>query len=237
MSDDISKAAIDRETLMNSVKWDERGLVPVIAREASTGEMLMLAYMNRESLTQTIDTGYAVYWSRSRQKLWKKGETSGHVQRVRSISVDCDGDTLLINVDQTGNACHTGERSCFYRTLNLDESLNDTLDVTLVGSPDDSHVAEPASPHILTEVFDVIRDRAVNPKPGSYTNYLLEKGVEKICKKVGEEASETIIAAVKGAADEVRYEAADLIYHLWVLLYNQGLTPEDIYAELAGRHK
>jgi phosphoribosyl-ATP pyrophosphohydrolase/phosphoribosyl-AMP cyclohydrolase len=212
---------IDRETLLGAVKWDERGLVPAIAREASTNQTLMLAYMNLESLTLTLDTGFAVYWSRSRQRLWKKGETSGHVQRVRSISVDCDGDTLLISVDQTGNACHTGEHTCFYRTMSVGNSP----------------VIDPPDPRILADVFDVIHDRAANPKSGSYTNYLLDKGVEKICKKIGEEASETIIAAVKGAPDEVRYEAADLIYHLWVLLFNQGLTPQDIYTELAGRYK
>jgi phosphoribosyl-ATP pyrophosphohydrolase/phosphoribosyl-AMP cyclohydrolase len=212
---------IDREALLDAIKWDERGLVPAIAREASTNETLMLAYMSLESLTLTLDTGFAVYWSRSRQRLWKKGETSGHVQRVRSISVDCDGDALLISVDQTGNACHTGERTCFYRTLSVGHSP----------------AIDPADPRILADVFDVIRNRAANPKPGSYTNYLLDKGVEKICKKIGEEASETIIAAVKGAPDEVRYESADLIYHLWVLLFNQGLTPQDVYTELTGRYK
>ncbi|MDR1263685.1 MAG: bifunctional phosphoribosyl-AMP cyclohydrolase/phosphoribosyl-ATP diphosphatase HisIE [Oscillospiraceae bacterium] len=217
----MSAVMIDRETLLGAVKWDERGLVPAIAREASTNQTLMLAYMNLESLTLTLDTGFAVYWSRSRQRLWKKGETSGHVQRVRSISVDCDGDTLLISVDQTGNACHTGEHTCFYRTMSVGNSP----------------VIDPPDPRILADVFDVIHDRAANPKSGSYTNYLLDKGVEKICKKIGEEASETIIAAVKGAPDEVRYEAADLIYHLWVLLFNQGLTPQDIYTELAGRYK
>ncbi|MDR0397501.1 MAG: bifunctional phosphoribosyl-AMP cyclohydrolase/phosphoribosyl-ATP diphosphatase HisIE [Oscillospiraceae bacterium] len=217
----MNDAAFDKDALLSAVKWDERGLAPVIAREAATGETLMLAYMNREALIQTLDTGRAVYWSRSRRELWVKGETSGNAQRVRAVSLDCDGDALLIHVDQTGNACHTGERSCFYRTLPL---------------PDPSG-SVPSGPAILGELFETIRDRDAHPVPGSYTNYLLEKGVEKICKKVGEEASETIIASVKGAPDEVRREAADLIYHLWTLLYNQGLTPEDIYAELAGRHK
>jgi phosphoribosyl-ATP pyrophosphohydrolase/phosphoribosyl-AMP cyclohydrolase len=211
----------DRDALLGSVKWDERGLVPAIVREADTGETLMLAYMSRESLARTLDTGYAVYWSRSRQELWKKGETSGCVQRVRSVSLDCDGDALLLHVEQTGNACHTGERTCFHRTLGVGGASQ----------------TKPTGPAILAELFETIRARGADPKPGSYTNYLLDKGVEKICKKIGEEASETIIAAVKGSRDELRYEAADLVYHLWVLLYNQGLTPEDVYFELVGRHK
>ncbi|GHU73987.1 histidine biosynthesis bifunctional protein HisIE [Clostridia bacterium] len=217
----ITNISINRDELLATVRWDASGLVPVIAQNAD-GTVLMLAYMNAESLSLTLDTGYATYWSRSRQRLWKKGETSGHTQRVSSIAVDCDGDSLLLQVDQTGAACHTGEKVCFYRILDV---VTPELD------------EKPADSTILREVFDVIRDRAASPKPGSYTNYLLDKGVEKISKKIGEEASETIIAAVKGAPDEVRYEAADLMYHLLVLLYQQGLTPEDIFAELAGRHK
>ena len=204
---------------INNVKFDEKGLVPVVTQDIKTGAVLMLAYMNEEALRQTLDTGYAVYYSRSRQSLWKKGETSGHVQKVRAIHYDCDGDSLLMLVEQAGAACHTGEYTCFHNEL-----------VSLVEGS-----AKAPSAHILQEVFNVIADRKEHPKEGSYTNYLLDKGVEKICKKVGEEAAESIIAAVKGSREELRYEAADLVYHLLVLLFNQGLTPMELWAELAKR--
>ncbi len=204
---------------VNNVKFDEKGLVPVVTQDIKTGSVLMLAYMNEEALKMTLDTGYAVYFSRSRQTLWKKGDTSGHVQKVRAIHYDCDGDSLLMLVEQTGPACHTGEYSCFHNEL-----------LSLVEGS-----AKVPSAQILQEVFNVIADRKVHPKEGSYTNYLLDKGVEKICKKVGEEAAESIIAAVKGSREELRYEAADLVYHLLVLLYNQGLTPMELWAELDKR--
>ncbi len=204
---------------ITQIKFDEKGLVPAIAQDIKTGTVLMLAYMSKESLQLTLDTGYAVYYSRSRQALWKKGETSGHIQKVRAIHYDCDGDSLLMMVEQTGAACHTGEYSCFFNEL-----------VSLVEGS-----GKVPSPYILQEVYNVIADRKLHPKEGSYTNYLLDKGVEKICKKVGEEASESIIAAVKGSRDELRYEAADLVYHLLVLLFNQGLTPMELWAELEKR--
>ena len=204
---------------LNNVKFDEKGLVPVVTQDIKTGTVLMLAYMNREALQKTLDTGYAVYFSRSRQTLWKKGETSGHVQKVRAIHYDCDGDSLLMLVEQAGGACHTGEYSCFHNEL-----------LSLVEG-----AGKVPSAQILQEVYNVIADRKVNPKEGSYTNYLLDKGVEKICKKVGEEAAESIIAAVKGSREELRYEAADLVYHLMVLLFNQGLTPMELWAELEKR--
>lgn len=202
-----------------NIKFDDKGLVPAIAQDVKTGAVLMLAYMNKESLQLTLDTGYATYFSRSRHTLWKKGETSGHFQKIAAIHYDCDGDTLLLMVEQTGPACHTGETTCFHNAL-----------VSLVEGSN----TQPTS-GIIQEVFNVIVDRDLHPKEGSYTNYLLTKGVEKICKKVGEEASESIIAAVKGNRDELRYEAADLMYHLLVLLYNQKLTPSDIFAELQKR--
>ncbi len=205
------------EERIEKLKFDANGLIPAVAQDVKSGDVVMLAYMNKESLTETIKTGYATYFSRSRQQLWKKGETSGNVQRVREILYDCDGDALLLKIDQTGVACHTGEYRCFHNSLTgKDESA-------------------PASSHVLEELFEVIEDRKANPVPGSYTNYLLEKGVEKICKKVGEEASETIIAAVKGSNDEVRYEASDLLYHLMVLIANQGMRPEELYDELRSR--
>lgn len=203
---------------ISSIKFDANGLVPAIAQDAQTGAVLMLAYMNAESLQQTLESGYATYYSRSRQKLWRKGETSGHTQRVLSISYDCDGDAILMQVEQTGPACHTGAYSCFHNELRR-------------ADPDDM----PATSAIVQQVYEVIADRKVHPREGSYTNYLLEKGVEKICKKVGEEASETIIAAMKGNQEEVTYEAADLVYHLLVLLFQQGVNPQQVWEELARR--
>lgn len=205
--------------MIENVKFDERGLVPAIAQDVKTGAVLMLAYMNEESLKLTLETGYATYYSRSRQKLWKKGEESGHVQKVRGIRYDCDGDTLLLQVEQTGPACHTGEYSCFHNTLS-----------ELV----EGEAASKGSA-VLQEVYNVILGRMENPTEGSYTNYLLDKGVEKIAKKVGEEATETVIAAIKGDKDELRYEASDLLYHLLVLMAQQGVTPEEIWTELSSR--
>ena len=205
------------EERISALKFNSDGLIPAIAQDVKSGDVVMLAYMNRESLLETLKTGYATYFSRSRQQLWKKGETSGNVQRVCEILYDCDGDALLLKIDQTGVACHTGEYSCFHNSLTGADTVVRT------------------SSHVLDELFEVIEGRKANPIPGSYTNYLLEKGVEKICKKVGEEASETIIAAVKGSNDEVRYEASDLLYHLLVLISNQGMTPADLYDELKSR--
>ncbi|MCR4884294.1 MAG: bifunctional phosphoribosyl-AMP cyclohydrolase/phosphoribosyl-ATP diphosphatase HisIE [Clostridiales bacterium] len=203
---------------LSEIRFDEHGLVPAIAQDIRTGEVLMLAYMNEESLRLTLETGYATYFSRSRKQLWKKGETSGHVQQVMDMRYDCDGDTILMKVIQTGNACHTGHYSCFFNSI-------------LEADPDEV----PANAGILQSVYDVISDRRVHPQEGSYTNYLFDKGVEKMCKKVGEEASETIIAAMKGNKEEVTYEVADLMYHLLVLMNQQGVTPDDVYEELARR--
>lgn len=207
------------EDRLSQLKFGADGLIPTVAQDVRSGDVVMLAYMNMESLRETLRTRLATYFSRSRKALWQKGATSGNVQHVREIVYDCDGDALLLKIEQTGVACHTGEYSCFHNSLTgADESA-------------------PASSHVLEEVFEVIQGRKANPVPGSYTNYLLDKGVEKICKKVGEEASETIIAAVKGSRDEVRYEASDLLYHLMVLLCDQGMRPEELYAELRSRRK
>ncbi|WP_102411041.1 bifunctional phosphoribosyl-AMP cyclohydrolase/phosphoribosyl-ATP diphosphatase HisIE [Beduinella massiliensis] len=203
---------------LSAIKFDEHGLVPAVAQDAKTGAVLMLAYMNEESLRRTIDTGYATYYSRSRKTLWKKGETSGHVQRVREILYDCDGDTLLLKVVQTGAACHTGAYSCFQNALLAPQETE----------------ANPGA-KVLQEVYNVVLDRMANPKEGSYTNYLLDKGVEKIAKKVGEEATETVIAAIKNDKDETCYEASDLLYHLLVLLAQRGITLDEIWTELASR--
>lgn len=200
--------------MLDRIKFDDKGLVPAIAQDAVTGEVLMLAYMNEESLERTLETGLATYYSRSRGCLWQKGETSGHTQEIVSIQYDCDGDTLLLRVRQTGPACHTGERSCFYQMLQ--------------GEP-------PVSSSILEDLAGVVRDRIQQPKEGSYTNYLLDKGVEKIAKKVGEEATETVIAAIAGKPDELVYESADLLYHLLVLLGSQGIPLSKVWEELSSR--
>ena len=203
---------------LSMIRWNEQGLVPAIAQDALDGTVLMLAWMNEASLQLTLETGFATYYSRSRQQLWKKGETSGHVQEVLAVKYDCDADAILLTVRQTGPACHTGARSCFFNDLK--KADEDEL---------------PATSHILEQVYRVIEDRKEHPQEGSYTNYLLEKGIEKICKKVGEESSETIIAAMKNSKEEVTYEAADLLYHLLVLCYDRGVTPSDLWEELARR--
>jgi len=201
---------------IDDLKFNEAGLIPAIAQDAANGQVLMMAWMNRASLEKTLEIGECVYYSRSRQEIWHKGATSGHFQKVVSIAADCDGDTLLIRVRQEGAACHTGERSCFFNALIEDRE-------------------EVCGDKTMSEEFAVIDDRFTNPVEGSYTNYLFDKGVDKIAKKVGEEAAEVIIAAKNRSYDELRYEAADLFYHLMVLLREQGMTLEDIYAEMVSR--
>ena len=201
------------------LNFDEKGLIPVVIQDYRTGAVLMQAYMNEESLKLTQETGKATYFSRSRDKIWVKGEESGHFQYVKEILVDCDEDCLLMKVEQVEAACHTNNYSCFYR--NLDGEQVD--------------FKKQASPNILYEVYDVICDRLVNPKEGSYTNYLFEKGIDKMCKKVGEEAAEVIIGAKNRSKEEVQYEAADLIFHLWVVLKEIGVEPDDIFKELQKR--
>jgi len=201
---------------ISAIRYDARGLVPAIAQDAYTGEVLMQAYMNAESLQSTLESGYATYWSRSRNELWRKGATSGHLQKVIRMSYDCDADSILMQVDQTGPACHTGARSCFF---------NPVVDGDM-----------PATSAILDTIEQTVANRAANPKPGSYTNYLLDKGAEKIGKKVGEEATEAVIAAIKGDADGLAGEAADLLYHLTVLLYQQGVSLRDVWEVLKKRH-
>jgi len=202
-----------------TLKFDEKGLIPVVTQDYRTGAVLMQAYMNEESLKLTQETGKATYFSRSRDKIWVKGEESGHFQYVKEILVDCDEDCLLIKVEQVDSACHTNNYSCFYRNL-----AGEQIDVKSTPNP-----------NILYEVFDVISDRLINPKEGSYTNYLFEKGIDKMCKKVGEEAAEVIIGAKNRSKEEVQYEAADLIFHLWVVLKEIGVEPDDIFKELQKR--
>lgn len=196
-------------------KFDDKGLVCAIAQDATTGQVLMQAYMNAEALQATLDSGYATYFSRSRQCLWKKGETSGHLQKVVRVDYDCDADCVLLQVDQTGAACHTGNRSCFYRNL---KTFEDRPDYKII-------FAEAAA----------VEDRKAHPVEGSYTNYLLGKGTEKICKKVGEEATETVIAACCDKRGEMVGELCDLFYHALVLMADKDVCLDDVFAELERR--
>jgi len=205
---------------MENVKFNEQGLISVIAQDAETGTVLMLAWMNEEALKLTLESGKMHYFSRSRQKLWLKGETSGNFQTLCALHYDCDGDCLLAKVRQEGVACHTGTLSCFDGRMLYGEEQS----------------AAPASA-IVPELYQVVLDRKNNPQEGSYTNKLLTGGVERIAKKVGEEASEVIIGAMKRDKAEVAYEAADLMYHLSVLLVDQEMEWADIYRELKGRRK
>lgn len=208
---------------INNLKFDEKGLIPAIAQDSLSGEVLMCAYMNEESIKKTIETGKATYFSRSRNQLWVKGETSGHTQFVQELLVDCDGDAIVLKVKQEGAACHTDNFSCFYRVVK---------DGKLVEIP----TGLGRNPQILYNVYNIIVDRVKNPKEGSYTNYLFEKGIDKMLKKVGEESAEVIIASKNYVKSEVQYETADLLYHLSVVLVEQGLTWDDIFEELSSRY-
>lgn len=194
-------------------------LIPVVVQDAKTDAVLMVAYMNEEAYVQTIQSGRMTYYSRSRQSLWLKGETSGHYQYVHSLTADCDLDTILAKVTQVGAACHTGSYSCFFNEI-LDRS-----------EKTDSH--NPLK--VFEEVFSVIEDRKLHPKEGSYTNYLFDKGIDKILKKLGEEATEIVIAAKNPNPNEVKYEISDFLYHMMVLMVEKGVTWEEITAELANR--
>ena len=217
------KADIDK------IRYAAQGLVPAIIQDEASGTVLMLAYMNQEALMKTVETGVTWFYSRSRNRLWQKGETSGHVQKVRNIYYDCDADTLLIKVEQCGAACHEGTFSCFSRTLGDSESQAERMF--------DAKKVYKSAAAILHDLYDVICDRRNNPKEGSYTNYLFDKGQDKILKKVGEESAETIIASKNNSKAEILYEMADLWYHCLVLLAYHNITPGELLAELQGRRK
>ncbi len=197
------------------LKYDDKGLIPVIVQDAYSKEVLTLAYMNEETLGLTIAEKRTVFYSRSRQCIWRKGETSGNVQRVLSIKADCDGDALVIEVAKNGPACHTGAESCF----------NDEL-----------FISDEAAPFCIDALFGLLKGRKTNPKEGSYTSYLFDKGLDKILKKVGEECTEVIIAGTKRDKAETVYELADLVYHCIVLMVEAGISLEDVRTELAKRH-
>ena len=218
----LKEQGIDVETYesmldFSDFKLNSDGMIPVVVQDYKTGEVLMVAYMNEESFRHTLETGKMTYYSRSRQELWCKGDTSGHYQYVKKLMIDCDNDTILAKVRQIGAACHTGNRSCFYREL-ASRDYVDTNPLT-----------------VLTEDYDVIRNRKEHPKEGSYTNYLFDKGIDKILKKCGEEATEMVIAAKNPDAEELKYEIADLLYHTMVLMVECGLDWNDVMKELVNR--
>ena len=217
---------MDTQTFLEQVKFDEKGLIPVIAQDAHAKKVRMLAYMNKEALDKTLETGKVHYYSRQRKKLWLKGESSGHFQYLRGMSVDCDGDTLLIQIEQEGGiSCHTGYATCFYTTLDLNGQVQIASKPTTKKDGED----------MLTHLYKTIIDRKLSPKEGSYTNYLFDKGENKILKKIGEEASEVIIAAKDHNKEELVFEIADLMYHLTVLMAQKDVKWEDVETELDKR--
>lgn len=223
---------------IDELRYNEQGLIPAVIQEDATGEVLMVGYMNRESLARTLDTGLTWFYSRSRRRLWQKGEESGHIQRVREILTDCDQDTLLIRVEQVGpGACHTGYRSCFHAgvTANANSERQGESEMPERTFDPDGVYGEQDAAGILEEVYQVILDRKSNPKEGSYTTYLFNEGINKILKKVGEESAEVIIAAKDPEDDPLIYEAADLLYHLLVLLVERGIDPGAVMRELGKR--
>ncbi len=219
---ELAAQGISVDVLQSRISWkdfktNEAGLVPVIVQDFKTSEVLMLAYMNEQAFLDTLRTGKMHYYSRSRKSQWLKGETSGHFQYVKSLRLDCDNDTILAKVHQIGAACHTGSRSCFFQTLAEKEGK------------------ETNPLKVFEDVFSVIQDRKLHPKEGSYTNYLFDKGIDKILKKVGEEATEIVIAAKNPDPEEIKYEISDFLYHVMVLMAERGVTWEDITEELANR--
>lgn len=213
----IKELVQEKVTPFSTFKLNSDGLIPCIVQDYKTNQVLMLAYMNEEAYDKTIRTGTMTYFSRSRQSLWLKGETSGHFQYVKALYYDCDNDTLLAKVEQIGAACHTGAYSCFF---------NDII----------TYDFEEKNPlEVLNDVYEVIKDRKIHPKEGSYTNYLFDKGVDKILKKCGEEAAEIIIAAKNPNPNEIKYEISDFLYHVMVLMVEKGVTWEEIMHELANR--
>ena len=200
---------------IDELKFDEQGLIPAVVTDAITGQVLTLAYMNKESLRISMEKGLTCFWSRSRRELWMKGETSGNYQHIVSITADCDNDALVVKVERDGPACHTGSVSCFEHPVWESEQLKDFS---------------------LEQLFALIEGRKSEKKEGSYTTYLFEKGLDKILKKVGEECTEVIIAAKAEDKKETVYEIADLAYHVMVLMIEAGISLEDIHRELASRH-
>lgn len=222
IKDYLQKQGIETGHLESSCEWsefklDSDGLIPVIVQDYKTNDVLMLAYMNEEAYNMTLSIGKMTYYSRSRDELWIKGLTSGHYQYVKSLSIDCDKDTILAKVSQIGAACHTGNRSCFYTDLVKEE------------------YKEKNPLEVFENEYNVILDRKLHPKEGSYTNYLFDKGIDKILKKVGEEATEIVIAAKNPDPEEIKYEIADFLYHMMVMMVDKGITWDEVLEELSQR--
>ena len=213
----INMAFLESKLDFSQFKLNDEGLIPVIVQDYKTADVLMLAYMNRDAFEYTLKTGRMTYYSRSRKERWIKGETSGHYQYVKSLTLDCDNDTILAKVEQIGVACHTGAPSCFFQPL-VEADFDETNPL-----------------QVFQSVYDTILDRKKNPKEGSYTNYLFDKGIDKILKKVGEEATELVIAAKNPNPEEIKYELSDFLYHAMVLMVEKGVTWDDIVKELADR--
>ena len=202
--------------MIKGLKYNEQGLITAVVQDAQSKEVLTVAYMNEESLTKTLQTGETWFYSRSRQELWHKGATSGNTQKVVSIKADCDKDALVVEVVPAGPACHNGTTSCFTQTI--------------------AQNGEVGSVGIIPQLVEVIRQREIDMPEGAYTTYLFDKGIDKICKKVGEEATEVVIGAKNRDAEEVKWEAADLLYHLLVLLQEQKVNVYDVLGVLEARH-
>ena len=219
---ELSRNGIKMDNFDPAISWENLkknsdGLIPVIVQDYTTNDVLMCAYMNEEAFHATINCGKMTYYSRSRQELWMKGETSGHIQYVKELTADCDFDTILAKVSQVGVACHTGNPSCFFNEIVKKEYI------------------EKNPLKVFETVYNIIEDRKNNPKEGSYTNYLFDKGIDKILKKVGEECTEIVIAAKNPDPEEIKYEISDFLYHVMVLMVEKGVTWEEITQELAQR--
>ncbi len=219
---ELSRNGIKMDNFDSAISWENLkknsdGLIPVIVQDYTTNDVLMCAYMNEEAFHATINCGKMTYYSRSRQELWMKGETSGHIQYVKELTADCDFDTILAKVSQVGVACHTGNPSCFFNEIVKKEYI------------------EKNPLKVFETVYNIIEDRKNNPKEGSYTNYLFDKGIDKILKKVGEECTEIVIAAKNPDPEEIKYEISDFLYHVMVLMVEKGVTWEEITQELAQR--
>ncbi|MBQ9609991.1 MAG: bifunctional phosphoribosyl-AMP cyclohydrolase/phosphoribosyl-ATP diphosphatase HisIE [Lachnospiraceae bacterium] len=216
-ANNISVNLFESSLNFDSFKLNSDGLIPVIVQHYKTSEVLMLAYMNKEAFDKTIKTGRMTYYSRSRKTLWTKGETSGHFQFVKALTIDCDNDTILAKVSQIGPACHTGSPTCFFTDL-VKKEYNATNPLK-----------------VFQEEYDIIVNRRDNPKEGSYTNYLFDKGIDKMLKKLGEEATEIVIAAKNPDTEEIKYEIADFMYHLMVVMVERGVSWDEVIKELADR--
>jgi phosphoribosyl-ATP pyrophosphohydrolase/phosphoribosyl-AMP cyclohydrolase len=212
----MDRTPVEPPLHLDTLRFDERGLVPVVTQDAHSAQVLTLAYANREAVAKTLETGEAHYYSRSRGELWRKGATSGHTQRVVEVRLDCDADALLYRVVQTGAACHTGERSCFYRAFTAS--------------------ATPGIGEMMGTLERVVGERLAELPEGSYVTKLHARGLGYVAQKVVEEAGESVVAALTGERRELVGEAADLLFHLTVLLYESGISLQDVAAELAARH-